>query len=64
VVTRAGRAERSDAARTIYAVQTASDDPFGQMSSTRVREALQNDDLQTLRSCLQPAVLEMLLRWR
>ena len=64
VIARAGRAERSDAARTIYAVPTAADDPCGQMSSTRVREALQNDDLQTLRSCLQPAVLEMLLRWR
>lgn len=64
VVTRAGRAERSDAARTIYAVPTASDDPCGQMSSTQVREALKNDDLQTLRSCLHPAVLAMLLRWR
>ena len=64
VVTRAGRAEPSDAARTIYAVPTASDDPCGQMSSTQVREALKNDDLQTLRSCLHPAVLAMLLRWR
>ena len=64
VVTRAGRAERSDAARTIYAVPTAADDPCGQMSSTQVREALRNDDLQTLRSCLHPAVLAMLLRWR
>lgn len=64
VVTRAGRAERSDAARTIYAVPTGSDDPYGQMSSTHVREALRNDDVQTLRSCLQPAVLAMLLRWR
>ena len=64
VVTRAGRTEGSDAARNIYAVRTASDDPFGQMSSTRVREALKNDDLQTLRSCLHPAVLAMLLRWR
>ena len=64
VVTRAGRTEGSDAAGTIYAVRTASDDPFGQMSSTQVREALKNDDLQTLRSCLHPAVLAMLLRWR
>ena len=64
VVTRAGRAERSDAARTIYAVPTAADDPCGQMSSTQVWEALRNDDLQTLRSCLHPAVLAMLLRWR
>ena len=64
VVTRAGRAEPSDAARTIYAVPTASDNPCGQMSSTQVREALKNDDLQTLRSCLHPAVLAMLLRWR
>ena len=64
VVTRAGRAEPSDAARTIYAVPTASDDPCGQMSSTQVREALKNDDVQTLRSCLHPAVLAMLLRWR
>lgn len=64
VVTRAGRAECSDAARTIYAVPTAADDPYGQMSSTHVREALRNDDAQTLRSCLQPAVLAMLLRWR
>ena len=64
VVTRAGRAEPSDAARTIYAVPTASDDPCGQMSSTQVWEALRNDDLQTLRSCLHPAVLAMLLRWR
>ncbi len=30
VVTRAGRTEGSDAAGTIYAVRTASDDPFGQ----------------------------------
>lgn len=64
VVTRAGRAERSDTARTIFAVPTASDDPYGQMSSTQVREALKNDDVQTLRSCLHPAVLAMLLRWR
>ena len=64
VVTRAGRTEGSDAAGNIYAVRTASDDPFGQMSSTQVREALKNDDLQTLRSCLHPAVLAMLLRWR
>lgn len=64
VVTRAGRAERSDTARTIFAVPTASDDPCGQMSSTQVREALKNDDVQTLRSCLHPAVLAMLLRWR
>ena len=64
VVTRAGRTEGSDAAGTIYAVRTASYDPFGQMSSTQVREALKNDDLQTLRSCLHPAVLAMLLRWR
>ena len=64
VVTRAGRAEPSDAARTIYAVPTAADDPCGQMSSTQVWEALRNDDLQTLRSCLHPAVLAMLLRWR
>ena len=64
VVMRAGRTEGSDAAGTIYAVRTASDDPFGQMSSTQVREALKNDDLQTLRSCLHPAVLAMLLRWR
>ena len=64
VVTRAGRAERSDTARTIFAVPTASDDPYGQMSSTQVREALKNDDVQTLRSCLHPAVLAMLRRWR
>ena len=64
VITRAGRAEPSDAARTIYAVPTASDDPCGQMSSTQVREALKNEDVQTLRSCLHPAVLAMLLRWR
>ena len=64
VVTRAGRAEPSDAARTIYAVPTASDDPCGQMSSTQVREALKHEDLQTLRSCLHPAVLAMRLRWR
>ncbi|CAN1558555.1 nicotinamide-nucleotide adenylyltransferase/nicotinate-nucleotide adenylyltransferase [Mycobacteriaceae bacterium] len=64
VVTRAGRAERSDTARTIFAVPTASDDPYRRMSSTQVREALKNDDVQTLRSCLHPAVLAMLLRWR
>ncbi len=64
VITRAGRAEPSDAARTIYAVPTASDDPCGQMRSTQVREALKTEDVQTLRSCLHPAVLAMLLRWR
>ena len=60
VVSRSGHSERTDAARHIYAVQTAPDDPFGQMSSTRIREALSNDDQATLRSCLHPDVLAML----
>ena len=64
VVSRAGHSERSDAARKVYAVRTESDDPFGQMSSTRVREALATDDQATLRSCLHPDVLALLLRWR
>jgi len=64
VVSRAGHSERSDAARKIYAVRTDSDDPFGQMSSTRVRKALATDDQPTLRSCLHPEVLALLLRWR
>ena len=64
VVSRAGHSESSDAARKVYAVRTDSDDPFGQMSSTRVREALATDDRATLRSCLHPDVLALLLRWR
>jgi nicotinic acid mononucleotide adenylyltransferase len=64
VVSRAGHSERSEAARNVYAMRTDSDDPFGQMSSTRVREALATDERATLRSCLHPDVLALLLRWR
>jgi hypothetical protein len=61
VVSRAGRSEMTDTASNIYAVRTDSDDPFGQMSSTHVREALANDDQATLQSCLHPDVLALLL---
>lgn len=60
VVSRAGHSEAGDAARNIYAVRAGLDDPFEQMSSTRVREALANDDEATLQSCLHAEVLALL----
>jgi len=58
VVSRAGKSERTDAARNIYAVRT--DGPFSQLSATKVREALANEDMQTLKDCVHPEVLELL----
>ena len=60
VVSRAGHSETSDAANNIYAVRAVADDPFGQMSSTRIRDALANDDQALLQSCLHPDVLALL----
>lgn len=61
VVSRAGRSGASDPGRNIFAVSSAEDDPFRQMSATRVREALANNDLATLRADLHPDVLALLL---
>jgi nicotinic acid mononucleotide adenylyltransferase len=60
VVSRAGHSETSDAARNIYAVRAVADDPFSHISSTRIREALANDDQATLQSYLHPDVLALL----
>jgi len=60
VVSRAGRSERGDAAHSIYAVSTGRDDPFGQLSSTRVRAALANNDQPTLQAIVHPDVLILL----
>jgi nicotinic acid mononucleotide adenylyltransferase len=64
VMSRAGRSEKTDAARNIFAVPTGSDDPFSYISSTRIREALARNDIPTLQSWLHPDVLAMLLGWR
>lgn len=61
VVSRDGTTERTDAARNVYAVSAGAGDPFSEMSSTRVREALASDDHATLRSCLHPDVLALLV---
>lgn len=61
VVSRAGRAGVSNPERNLFAVGSAEDDPFRQMSATRIREALANNDLATLRSDLHPDVLALLL---
>jgi nicotinic acid mononucleotide adenylyltransferase len=58
VVSRAGKSERTDAARNIYAVRT--DGPLSQLSATKVREALANEDMQTLKDCVHPDVLALL----
>jgi hypothetical protein len=58
VVSRAGKTEQTDAARNVYAVQA--DDSFSQLSATQVREALANEDMQTLKECVHPDVLALL----
>jgi nicotinic acid mononucleotide adenylyltransferase len=58
VVSRAGKFERNDPARNVYAVRA--DDPFSQLSATQVREALANEDMQTLKACVHPDVLALL----
>jgi len=58
VVSRAGKSERTESARNIYAVR--SDGSFSQLSATQVREALANEDIQTLENCLHPDVLTLL----
>jgi len=58
VVSRAGKSERTDSARNIYAVRA--DGSFSQLSATRVREALANEDMQTLKDCVHPDVLALL----
>lgn len=60
VVSRAGHSETSDAANNIYAVRAVADDPRSHISSTRIRDALANDDQATLQSCLHPDVLALL----
>lgn len=61
VVSRAGKSESTDAAGSVYAVSAGAGDPFSEMSSTRVREALASDDQATLRLCLHPDVLALLM---
>jgi len=58
VVSRAGKTEQTDAARNVYAVRA--DDSFSQLSATQVREALANEDMQTLKECVHPDVLALL----
>lgn len=60
VVSRAGRSEQTDAAHHIYAVSAGTGDPLGEVSSTRVRKALANDDQATLQSDLHPDVRALL----
>ena len=58
VVSRAGRSEQTDPAGNIYAVRA--DNPFSQLSATKVREALANEDMQMLKACVHPEVLALL----
>jgi hypothetical protein len=60
VVARADQAGMTDEARNIYAVASDPDDRYREMSSTRVRKALSDDDVKTLRSSLHPDVLKLL----
>lgn len=61
VISRGGRSGASDPGQNLFAVNTTEDDPFRQMSATRVRKALANNDLATLQSDLHPDVLALLL---
>jgi len=58
VVSRAGKAEQTDAARDIYAVPA--DGLFSQLSATQVREALANEDIQALKAWVHPDVAALL----
>jgi nicotinic acid mononucleotide adenylyltransferase len=60
VVSRAGKSERTDPARNIYAVRADAEDPVSQLSATQVREALANEDMQTLKALVHPAVAALL----
>lgn len=60
VVSRAGKSEQTDAARNIYAVRADAEDPVSQLSATRVREALANEDMQTLKAWVHPDVAALL----
>jgi hypothetical protein len=60
VVERDGQPGVTDEARNIYAIASDPDDRYREMSSTRVRKALSDDDGKTLRSSLHPDVLTLL----
>jgi nicotinic acid mononucleotide adenylyltransferase len=60
VVARADQAGMTNEARNIYALASRPDDRYREMSSTRVRKALSDDDVKTLRSSLHPDVLTLL----
>jgi nicotinic acid mononucleotide adenylyltransferase len=60
VVARAGQGGKTNEARNIYAIASDPDDRYREMSSTRVRKALADDDGKTLRSSLHPDVLTLL----
>jgi nicotinamide mononucleotide adenylyltransferase len=60
VVERDGQPGVTDEARNIYAIASDPDDRYREMSSTRVRKALSDDDVKTLRSSLHPDVLTLL----
>jgi hypothetical protein len=61
VVSRAGRSGTSDRDKNIFSVEGAAGDPFSQVSATRIREALANHDMATLRADLHPDVLALLV---
>jgi nicotinamide mononucleotide adenylyltransferase len=65
VVARAGQAGVTDEASNIYAIASGPDDRYSEMSSTRARKALLDDDVETLCSHLHPDVLALLRgAWR
>jgi nicotinic acid mononucleotide adenylyltransferase len=60
VVSRAGKSERTDPARNIYAVRADAEDPVSQLSATRVRDALSKKDIQALKAWVHPDVAALL----
>jgi hypothetical protein len=60
VVERDGRPGVTDEARNIYAIASDPGDRYREMSSTRVRKALPDDDVETLSASLHPDVLALL----
>jgi hypothetical protein len=60
VVGRGGQTGVTDEGRNIYAIASDPDGRYDDMSSTGVRKALWDDDVETLRSNLHPDVLALL----
>jgi hypothetical protein len=60
VVERDGQTGMTDEARNIYAITSDPDDPYREMSATRVRKALSDDDVETLGASLHSDVLALL----